>query len=80
MAEISQARPGLSHYEVLKVDRHASAEEIRAAYLAAALQLHPDKASRGPIEGPGTADAEFLRVQKAWEVRLSSISNQVFLK
>lgn len=57
-----------SHYEVLGVARDAAPEAIRAAYRAAALRVHPDKA-QGNADAPLPADAAFTSLQQAWEVR-----------
>ena len=56
-----------NHYEVLGVPLDADAGVIRAAYHAAALQSHPDKASPFKDRGICTASA-FQQVQAAWEV------------
>jgi diphthamide biosynthesis protein 4 len=48
-------------YEVLGVAPTASAAQVRAAYQAAALASHPDKAGC-------TGAARFQWVQRAWEV------------
>lgn len=52
-----------SLYEVLGVPRDAGLPELKAAYRAAVLRLHPDKATGH------TDDEAFSRVQHAWEVR-----------
>ncbi|KAK9822998.1 hypothetical protein WJX81_004158 [Elliptochloris bilobata] len=52
------------HYAALGVGPDASPEQLRAAYRAAVLRLHPDKAAAG---GSGAA-AGFQDVQLAWEV------------
>ena len=57
-----------SHYSVLGVSHDAALSEIRAAYRAALLRLHPDKAAGTIITGGLITDANFLSVQHAWEV------------
>ena len=56
-------------YEVLGVQRDANTAEVRKAYQALALQLHPDKrASADAGEPAGTGDAvTFQQLQDAWE-------------
>jgi diphthamide biosynthesis protein 4 len=66
------AAPNLTHYQVLQVSHKASFEELKAAYRAVALKVHPDK-NAPRTEGHGsTATTErlesFIRVQQAWEV------------
>ncbi len=52
-----------SHYTVLNVATDASSAEIKAAYRAAALKDHPDRAKS--LERSPEA---FLRIQQAYEV------------
>ncbi len=72
------------YYTALGLDRAASPDDIKRAYRAAALQLHPDKATAatssshapaGPparpdtVENPTVGSApDFMRVQEAWRV------------
>ncbi len=55
--------PTRDHYEVLGVDRQASAAEIKAAYRRLALQYHPD---RNP--GDRAAEEKFKEVSVAYAV------------
>lgn len=64
-AEAAGAGAG-AHYAALGVGPDASREHLRAAYRAAVLRLHPDKAAAA---GGGGAAARFQDVQLAWEVR-----------
>lgn len=57
-----------NHYEVLGTAADASLEDVRKAYRAAVLRLHPDKAGGDGAQAAVQADAEFLRIQEAWEV------------
>lgn len=50
----------MTHYEVLGVERHATTAQIRAAYLARARQLHPDR-------HVGATPAELARAQRAMQ-------------
>ncbi|PRP83458.1 dnaJ protein subfamily C member 24 [Planoprotostelium fungivorum] len=48
-------------YERLGVDRHATKEEIKAAYQRLVLRHHPDKQGRDQ-------DETFQSIQNAWEI------------
>ncbi|XP_002990347.2 DNAJ protein JJJ1 homolog [Selaginella moellendorffii] len=54
-------------YEVLGVERSASAEEIRSAYRREALRWHPDKIQQSGISA-GEATERFQAISSAWEV------------
>lgn len=51
-----------NHYQVLGVDRLATAAQVRAAYRALAKKHHPD------MSGAGASDAPFKRVALAYEI------------
>ncbi|GFH10170.1 J domain-containing protein, partial [Haematococcus lacustris] len=51
----------VSFYEQLGVPESADLEQVRAAFRAAALRLHPDKSY-------GAAADEFVSLNKAWQV------------
>ncbi len=60
-------RPMRSYYDVLGVPTTATPQELRAAFTAAALRLHPDKAAQQPAADRSAA--EFLEAQRAYQVR-----------
>mmetsp|Transcript_2776 Transcript_2776/g.4964 ORF Transcript_2776/g.4964 Transcript_2776/m.4964 type:complete len:174 (+) Transcript_2776:148-669(+) len=55
-------RDGRSHYDVLGVEAHASAEEVKKAYKQLARDTHPDVSQRSD------SAKDFVRVLEAWEV------------
>eukprot|EP00842_Homolaphlyctis_polyrhiza_P005272 jgi/Hompol1/5746/HPOL_004673-RA len=57
-----------THYEILGVHPGASVNEIRTAYMALALQLHPDKQplEQTPAQAQATAE-RFQLISEAWE-------------
>ncbi|MDD4891619.1 MAG: molecular chaperone DnaJ [Phycisphaerae bacterium] len=55
------------YYDVLGVGKTASADDIRKAYRARALQCHPDRV-QGDIEAKKKAEAEFKELSEAYEV------------
>jgi DnaJ-class molecular chaperone len=57
--EITKALNGRNTWEVLKVLRNASKEEIKSAYRKLCIQFHPDK-------NPNST-SEFLAVQAAYQ-------------
>ncbi|KAK7031404.1 Dnaj-like protein subfamily b member 8-like protein [Favolaschia claudopus] len=59
----------LNHYETLGVEKSASADDIRRAYKAKALETHPDKLdpSASP-EDKQAAEARFHQVHEAFEI------------
>ena len=61
------------YYEVLGVERTASADEVRKAYKREALKHHPD---RNP--GDATAEAKFKAVNEAYQVLSDDEKRQVY--
>ncbi|KAF7356879.1 Dnaj-like protein subfamily b member 8-like protein [Mycena venus] len=58
-----------SLYEILGVDRSASADEIRRCYRAKILEVHPDKLDPGASpEDKQASEAKFHEVHEAFEV------------
>ncbi|MBL8764736.1 MAG: DnaJ domain-containing protein [Phycisphaerae bacterium] len=53
---------GSTHYEVLRIERGATAEQVRRAYRALARTLHPD------VCRDADATARFTRLQQAYDV------------
>jgi molecular chaperone DnaJ len=61
------------YYEVLGVERTASADEVRKAYKREALKHHPD---RNP--GDGEAEAKFKGVNEAYQVLSDDEKRQIY--
>lgn len=63
-----------SWYEVLGLGKGASLEEVKVAFRAAALKLHPDRQALNPggagaqQEQPGSPCFGFVDVQRAYKV------------
>ena len=52
-----------SHYDTLRVDRHASPQRVRLAYRRMAQKFHPDK-----HQGRGDAASVMAQINQAYEV------------
>src|SRR6185369_7292525 len=61
------------YYEVLVVERNASADEVRKAYKREALKHHPD---RNP--GDATAEMKFKAVNEAYQVLSDDEKRQIY--
>eukprot|EP00249_Psilotum_nudum_P019926 c27477_g1_i2 orf=1025-1579(-) len=55
---------GIDYYNVLKVDRNASDEDLKKAYRMLAMKWHPDKNPENKKE----AEAKFKKIAEAYEV------------
>jgi DnaJ-class molecular chaperone len=60
-------------YEILEISRHATLEEIRAAYRRLALRYHPDK-----NPGDQVAEKQFKRVSEAYQVLADTEKRQLY--
>ena len=63
----------MDYYQILEVDKKASASEIKKAFHKKALKLHPDK-----NEDKEKAGDEFKRVKKAYEVLSNAEKKQMY--
>lgn len=54
-------------YTILEVERHATQEEIRAAYRRAVAQYHPDKVSHLGQELQELAHQKLIAIQQAYD-------------
>jgi hypothetical protein len=57
-----------SYYEILEVPNHASAAEIRSAYLGLAREYHPDRVPEHLTKLRADAEAKLKLVNEAWSV------------
>ena len=56
------------YYEVLGVDKNASADDIKSAYRKAALKWHPDRWVDGTEQEKKTAEEKFKEASEAYTV------------
>ena len=59
--------PKRDYYEVLGVERSASADEIKSAYRRAVSRYHPDKVAHLGKEFQDLAHRKLLAIQQAYE-------------
>ncbi|KAK8597936.1 hypothetical protein V6N13_095330 [Hibiscus sabdariffa] len=61
-----KARMGVDYYNVLKVDRNATDDDLKKAYRKLAMKWHPDKNPNNKKE----AEANFKQISEAYEASL----------
>jgi DnaJ domain len=65
-------------YEILKVERNASNDDIRKAYKKLSLKLHPDKVAQRGESKREEAAAEYEKVQEAYAVLVNDEKRQKY--
>ncbi|KAJ6833037.1 dnaJ-like protein subfamily B member 4-like [Iris pallida] len=65
---------GVDYYNVLKVDKGASNEDLKKAYRKLAMKWHPDKNPANKKE----AEAKFKQISEAYEVLSDSEKRQIY--
>ena len=60
---------GTDYYNVLKVNRNATEEDLKKSYRRLAMKWHPDKNPSNKKE----AEAKFKQISEAYEVRPRSL-------
>jgi DnaJ family protein B protein 4 len=66
---------GVDYYNVLKLGKGASDDDLKKAYRKLAMKWHPDKNPNNKK----VAEAKFKEVAEAYEVSLWSIAHSVVL-
>jgi curved DNA-binding protein CbpA len=74
-------------YDMLGVSRDASSADIRRAYQALALRLHPDKQAEAAAEADpsststsgGGAALTFQQLQSAWEILRDEANREAYV-
>ncbi|KAJ3692553.1 hypothetical protein LUZ60_011648 [Juncus effusus] len=66
---------GVDYYNVLKVHRNATDDDLKKAYKRLAMKWHPDK---NPKEDLKLAEAKFKRISEAYEVLSDPQKRQIY--
>lgn len=56
---------GTDYYNVLKVNRNATEDDLKKSYRRLAMKWHPDK---NPGDAKNEAEAKFKKISEAYEV------------
>lgn len=65
---------GLDYYNVLKVNRNATDEDLKKAYRRLAMKWHPDKNPTNKKD----AEAKFKQISEAYDVKIPSLFTLIF--
>ncbi|KAK3440087.1 hypothetical protein EUGRSUZ_B00399 [Eucalyptus grandis] len=66
---------GVDYYNILKVNRNASDEDLKKAYKRLAMIWHPDK---NPTSKRSEAEAKFKQISEAYDVLSDSQKRQIY--
>lgn len=69
---------GRNWYQVMGLDDHAPAAEVRSAYLRLARSLHPDRHAESPAAERSIAERRMREVNAAWAVLGNEESRRVY--
>lgn len=65
---------GVDYYNILKVSRNASEEDLKRSYKRLAMKWHPDKNSQNNKE----AEAKFKQISEAYDVLTDPQKRQIY--
>ncbi|KAK4786942.1 hypothetical protein SAY86_010775 [Trapa natans] len=65
---------GLDYYEILKVNRNATDDDLKKAYRKLAMKWHPDKNPNNKKE----AEAQFKQISEAYEAKTNKTLSHLF--
>ncbi|KAI8543487.1 hypothetical protein RHMOL_Rhmol08G0222100 [Rhododendron molle] len=66
---------GVDYYNILKVNRNASDDDLKKAYRRLAMIWHPDK---NPGTGKGEAESKFKQISEAYDVLSDPTKRQIY--
>ncbi|KAF4367596.1 uncharacterized protein LOC115709847 [Cannabis sativa] len=66
---------GVDYYNILKVNRNASEDDLKKAYKRLAMIWHPDK---NPATKRSEAEAKFKRISEAYDVLSDPLKRQIY--
>lgn len=73
--ELQWGAMAADYYKLLRVNRNASAEELKKAYKRLAIKWHPDK---NPNHNRVEAEAKFKQISEAYDVLSDSRKRQIY--
>lgn len=66
------------YYKVLKVNRHATEEELKKAYKRLAMKWHPDRNHHQEVKNKEEAEAKFKQISEAYDVLSDPKKRQIY--